>query len=47
MASLINAVFILLTLRFLAGLFRNLPDATLGTAKRWPTPGRVSSPGRT
>ncbi len=30
MASLINASFLLLTLLFLAGLFKNLPSATLG-----------------
>ena len=30
MASLINAVFILLTMLFLASLFENLPSATLG-----------------
>jgi SulP family sulfate permease len=30
MASLINAGFILLTMLFLAGLFKNLPSATLG-----------------
>ncbi len=30
MASLINAVFMLLTMLFLAGLFKNLPDAVLG-----------------
>ena len=30
MASLINAVFVLMTLLFLAGIFENLPSATLG-----------------
>jgi SulP family sulfate permease len=30
MASLINAVFVLLTLLFLASIFENLPTATLG-----------------
>jgi sulfate permease, SulP family len=30
MASLLNAVFVLMTLLFLAGIFKNLPSATLG-----------------
>jgi MFS superfamily sulfate permease-like transporter len=32
MASLVNALFVLLTMLFLASLFGNLPAATLGSA---------------
>ena len=45
MASLVNAVFVLLTMLFLVGLFENLAGAVLGAGSS--TPWSASSPSPT